>query len=87
MLSFWSLVQFLFLVCFFCAFPNEIDIDYQPLASSQQIIKKKKTYFKKMGWFNVWSWLSKQWINWGLTLIRKFKLIYALLSMRLNVAN
>ena len=40
MLSFWGLVQFLFLVCFFCTFLNEIDIDYQRLASSQQILKK-----------------------------------------------
>ncbi len=41
MLFFWGLVQFLFLVCYFCAFLNEIDIDYQPLASNQQIFKKK----------------------------------------------
>ena len=41
MLSFWGLVQFLFLVCFFCTFWTEIDIDYQPLASNQQIFKKK----------------------------------------------
>ena len=41
MLSQLGLLKFLFLVCSFCAFLNEIGIDYQPLASSQQIIKKK----------------------------------------------
>ena len=41
MLSFWGLVQFLFLVCFFCFFQDKIGIDYQPLASNQQILKKK----------------------------------------------
>ena len=41
MLSFWGLVQFLFLVCSFCFFLNVIDIDNQLLASNQQIIKKK----------------------------------------------
>ena len=41
MLSFGGLVQFLFLVCFFCTFLNEKNIDYQSLTSSQQIIKKK----------------------------------------------
>ena len=39
MLSFWGLLKFLFLVCSFCAFLNEIGIDYQSLASNQQIIK------------------------------------------------
>ncbi len=41
MLSLWGLVQFLFLVCFFCGFQNRIGIEYQSLASIQQIIKKK----------------------------------------------
>ena len=40
MLSQLGLLKFLFLVCFFCAFWNKIDVDYQPLASNQQIIKK-----------------------------------------------
>ena len=41
MLSQLGLLKFLFLVCSFCAFLNEIGIDYQSLASNQQIIKKK----------------------------------------------
>ena len=41
MLSQLGLLKFLFLVCFFCAFLKEIDIDYQSLVSNQQIIKKK----------------------------------------------
>ena len=40
MLSQLGLLIFLFLVCFFCAFRDKIDVDYQPLASNQQIIKK-----------------------------------------------
>ena len=41
MLSQLGLLKFLFLVCFFCAFLNEIGIDYQSLVNNQQIIKKK----------------------------------------------
>jgi hypothetical protein len=41
MLSQLGLLDFLFLVCSFCAFSNKIDIDYQSLANNQQIIKKK----------------------------------------------
>ena len=41
MLSQLGLLKFLFLVCFFCTFLNEIDVDYQLLASNQQIMKKK----------------------------------------------
>ena len=41
MLSQLGLLNFLFLVCFFCVFLNEMGVGYQPLASNQQIIKKK----------------------------------------------
>ena len=34
-------MQFLFLICSFCTFTLEIDIDNQSLVNNQQIIKKK----------------------------------------------
>ena len=43
MLSQLGLLKFLFPVCFFCAFWNEIYIDYQPLERNQQIMEESIT--------------------------------------------